>query len=146
MQSEIICGFRMDFDEKDHASYIDLKGEIQKLCKQSEQFSILYGKNPLLHYIPIKCGTYITCYVQNGKAEFGIYETKNPNSILQHLSLNNSIELTVKDIQKLSLRMENIAKNQKEIIPNPLYDIWKNHLKEKQITNSIIQNIERDDY
>lgn len=136
MQSEIICGFRMDFDEKDHASYIDLKGEIQKLCKQSEQFSILYNKNPLIQSVQISNNTFITCAVYDNEALFGLFKPNKSEEIIDYITGPTVSNITEKAILLLDKRIENTAKNKKDLTYSLLRKAWdKTIAKQKSKQN-----------
>ena len=77
MQSITTYGFTMNFDDVYKDQYLELKDTIERLCRNSEKLSILYNRNPLIHYLAISKSTYITCIVINQKAEFGIYKKEN---------------------------------------------------------------------
>ena len=64
MQSFNTFGFTMEYAEGEHEKFADVKAAIENLCKESEKYSNLYEKNPLIHYIQIDVDIqYIRFYI-----------------------------------------------------------------------------------
>jgi len=133
MQSFETYGFKIDFDNHEAYKYLDVKDAIERLCKNSIFYSKQYNKPFLIQYAPLKNNAYITCAVINNKAEFGIYDRKYPNIILQSVSDITLNEITIEKINLLQDIMEITAQNKTNVKINPLYNIWIEHFKEKQI-------------
>ena len=142
MQSFETCGFRMDFEDNNNNYYLELKDAIERLCSNSQIFSTAYERNPLVHYLSISKETCITCAVVNQKVEFAIYKKKT-NELIQHINKNTYVNIAIEDVQELGNRMERIAKYPTHMKPEPLYGLWMDLLKEKEIQKENIESYER---
>ena len=145
MQSFETYGFKMEYNDENSTNYLELKKAIEDVCETSKKLSVLYNKNPLVHYAKMENNyqSYITCIVTDEKVEFGIYQRKNINKILQNISDDSSLRITLDDIQALKDRMEIIAKNKSIINPEPIHGLWIELLKEKENNKNLYIEYEK---
>lgn len=136
MQTEETYGFIMDFNETDHTTYIHIKDDIERLCRKSESLSKYYNKNPLIQSVQINNNTFITCAVYDNKALFGVFQPSKSNEIIQHATKSISQNISLKSIQMLENRIENTAKNKKNLAYGLLREAW-DRLIEKQKAKDI---------
>lgn len=125
MEQYTTFGFTMECDDSDSNKYLNIKAEIEKLCKQTLKYSKLYNKNPLLQYFPIKKGLYMTCCATNNQVQFGVYCPNKNSDIIQHLSKNANIELDIEDIRDLKNRIEITARNAENVKISQLENAWE---------------------
>jgi len=134
MQTEYTYGFLMEFDDNEHEHFLQIKADIENLCRYSEKLSKTYNKNPLLQSVQISSNTFITCAVYNGKAHFGLLQRQKSDNISQFSSGIVTKNITTKAINLLSQRMEITAQNNRDITHGLLKNAWDSFLsKEKEL-------------
>ena len=136
MQTEYTRGFKMEFDEDDYINYIYIKDSIERLCNNAEKFSILYNKNPLIQSVQISNNTFITCAVYDNEALFGLFKPNKSEEIIDYITGPTVSNITEKAILLLDKRIENTAKNKKDLTYSLLRKAWdKTIAKQKSKQN-----------
>lgn len=118
-------------EDKDNPRFSEAKTKIDRFAAKIRQS---FPTGVLLHEVSLSAGKYLSCFLVNGKVNFGIYYS-DKKELHRQCTCQDILSMT-DNIEKMMLSRLDNARH-KEINLYPLKELWNKSLEKEQMCTSI---------